>query len=396
MPKPGSKIQTIRRITQMVFFSFILLLVLGDIAREAGIDIPFGKDLHLICPFGGIATLGSLISGSGFIAKTGMENLPSLIAILVLTIAGGAVFCGWLCPLGSIQEWVGKLGRRFFPKRFNKIIPPRLDRALKYFRYAVLAWILVMTTLSLRLIFKSVDPYYALFHAWTGRAAVGSIVVLGIILTGALFVYRPWCRWFCPMGAVLGLIQKLSPLTIRKRTTCVHCSRCVKACPMGIDVMKTDAIRDDRCNRCMECVSSAENRNCLTYASRLNRITPGETLNKKLSPGFAKAAVLIAVFGAILGFGTLVVRLNSKMISSQSGGRISHSGKTIEEKTAFPEVSGSMTLRELALALSLPIEDVLIRLELPYNYSYDVKLRDIELTYEEKTVTWIRERIERL
>ena len=97
--------------------------------------------------------------------------------ILVLTILLGPVFCGWVCPLGSIQEWFGKIGKRLFGKRYNQFIPRKVDKYLRYIRYITLVLIVYQSTQSLKLLFQNVDPFYALFKFWTSEIAIGSIVV---------------------------------------------------------------------------------------------------------------------------------------------------------------------------------------------------------------------------
>lgn len=89
--------------------------------------------------------------------------------VFALALLVGPAFCGWVCPLGSFQEWIGKLGREISPKRFNKIIPGGIDRYLRYLRYGVLIWVVYVTATSATLFFADYDPYYALFNFWTGE-----------------------------------------------------------------------------------------------------------------------------------------------------------------------------------------------------------------------------------
>ena len=60
----------------------------------------------------------------------------------MLTLLAGPAFCGWVCPLGSIQEWISKLGRKLLGKRHNKLIAYGVDRWLRYLRYVVLGWVI--------------------------------------------------------------------------------------------------------------------------------------------------------------------------------------------------------------------------------------------------------------
>jgi len=96
-------------------FLFILgISILGFLAAQ-GVMLPewFPTCLHGMCPFGGVVTLGRLFTQGLYIPKTGLANLVALSASLFGTVLFGACFCGWLCPLGSLQDWVGGFSRKF-------------------------------------------------------------------------------------------------------------------------------------------------------------------------------------------------------------------------------------------------------------------------------------------
>jgi len=66
----------------------------------------------------------------------------------VLAVLFGPVFCGWVCPLGTIQEFISGFGRKRLRKRFNHFVPAKLDKWLRYLRYGILAWVLYMTAMT--------------------------------------------------------------------------------------------------------------------------------------------------------------------------------------------------------------------------------------------------------
>ncbi|MCK5199835.1 MAG: 4Fe-4S binding protein, partial [Spirochaetales bacterium] len=238
MTNIAKKNNWVRKVIQIGFFGFVFLLTVSHVMEEWGIALPFSAaSLHALCPFGAVETVGRLITQGKFIPKTHESNLWIFFATAGTTVLIGAVFCSWLCPLGSIQDWVGKLGNRIFKKRYNQFVPDKLDRVLGYLRYVVLILIVIDTTRMLSLTFAKVDPYYALFHFWTGEALISAIIVLLIVLAASLFIERPWCRWLCPFGAVLGLLQLIAPWKIRRNTDlCTSGGLCTKACPLNIDV----------------------------------------------------------------------------------------------------------------------------------------------------------------
>jgi len=105
-------------------------------------------------------------------------------------------------------------------------------------------------------VFQDIDPYYALFNFWTGEVATAGFIVLGITMLAALFVERPWCKYACPYGAVLGLTNLVSIFKIhRSESSCIACGACDRACPMNISVSKKVTIRDHQCIACLKCTS---------------------------------------------------------------------------------------------------------------------------------------------
>ena len=134
----------VRKVIQIGFFSFVFLLTAAHVLPEWGIKLPFSvASIHALCPFGAVETIGRLITQGKFIPKTNESNLWMFLATAGTTVIFGALFCGWLCPLGSIQDWVGKIGKKIFKKRYNNFVPNKLDRILGYLRYVVLILIIV-------------------------------------------------------------------------------------------------------------------------------------------------------------------------------------------------------------------------------------------------------------
>jgi len=105
--------------------------------------------------------------------KIHQSSFVLMVLVFTLAILFGPVFCGWVCPLGSIQEWVGKIGKRIHKRKYNHFIPLKFDRYLRYTRYLVLIWVLYMTATSGKLIFQEIDPYFALFNFWSSEVAIG-------------------------------------------------------------------------------------------------------------------------------------------------------------------------------------------------------------------------------
>ncbi|MEI8133263.1 MAG: 4Fe-4S binding protein [Leptolinea sp.] len=97
-----------------------------------------------------------------------------------------------------------------------------------------------------------------MFHFWSGEVTTSGIVLLSLTLLASLFVDRPWCKYACPYGAVLGVFNLFSIFRIRRQeSTCTSCTLCTRVCPMNIPVDKMKSVRDHQCIRCLECTSEA-------------------------------------------------------------------------------------------------------------------------------------------
>jgi polyferredoxin len=250
----------IRRVVQVFFFGLIALIAVNHTLVENGIGIPFlsTASLHALCPFGGVVTIYQYATAGTFVQKIHESSFVLMVIGFLLAILFGPVFCGWVCPLGTVQEWVSGLGRKLFRRRFNHFVPAKLDNILRYLRYLVLAWVLYMTAATGTLIFAEYDPYFALFNFWSDEVALSGLAILGVSLGLSLFVERPWCKYACPYGAVLGLSNLFRVFSIRRsETTCKADGACSILCPMNIPVDSQTTVRDHQCISCLECTSEA-------------------------------------------------------------------------------------------------------------------------------------------
>ena len=250
----------LRKIVQLGFFILIALISINHTLAESGGGIPFlaSASLHAVCPFGGVVTIYQYATTGTFVQKIHEASFALMVIGIFLAILFGPVFCGWVCPLGTVQEWVSSLGRKFFRRRFNHFVPAKLDYWLRYLRYGVLAWVIYMTAASGTLIFAAYDPYFALFNLWSSEVALSAVAILAVTLILSFFVERPWCKYACPYGAVLGLFNLVRIFGIRRReATCKADGACSILCPMNIPVDTKSVVRDHQCISCLECTSEA-------------------------------------------------------------------------------------------------------------------------------------------
>ena len=197
---------------------------------------------------------------TGQVPEVHPAGLFLLAAFLTISIVFRKAFCSWLCPIGTISEWLWKGGRELFGRSF--VIPRWLDiplRGLKYILMALFLWVVVtMPVPQLRDFLES--PYGLVadvkmldFFREAGRLTIDVCAVLVIL---SVLTKNFWCRYLCPYGALMGLASLLSPARItRDPISCIDCGKCAKACPsmIPVDVLRT--VRTPECNGCLSCVS---------------------------------------------------------------------------------------------------------------------------------------------
>ena len=159
-------------------------------------------------------------------------------------------------PVRTVQEWFGKLGRKIFRKKYNHIVPYKYDKYLRYLRYGILGWVVYVTAVTGKLVFQEYDPYFALFNFWSSEVALGSLIILGVTLMMSLAIERPWCKYACHYGALIGISNLFRVFKIKRNaSTCISCGACDRACPMNITVSDSGTVKNHQCISCMKCTS---------------------------------------------------------------------------------------------------------------------------------------------
>lgn len=171
----------------------------------------------------------------------------------------GVFFCGWVCPFGTAQEWLGKIARKLKLPRFRP--PWSVQKYLQFSRYI---WAVLIFWMGVHFSFLSARFYFEdnLFHqmlTWT--SALTLIFFLGL----SLFIDRPFCNYFCMKGAVDGVMGSVRPVGIRRNDkACIHCHLCEKVCPMNVRVEHTRFVRHPNCINCMNCLTNCPTQ-CLKF-----------------------------------------------------------------------------------------------------------------------------------
>jgi polyferredoxin len=192
------------------------------------------------CPFGGFETLFTWVTTGRTVSHVHTANLVLAGAVVLLTLAARGAFCGWLCPFGAIQEAIHGVGdavtRRIPPLRrarrrisANAMWLARVDHVARYGRYVVLAWAVGGAAVTGVMVFREYDPWSALLSVAEFEVTTAFVVLVGMLVM-ALVVERPFCRYACPLGAVIGIVGKASPVAVqRNAAACLGCDLCNRA-----------------------------------------------------------------------------------------------------------------------------------------------------------------------
>lgn len=261
-------------------------------------------DPEKYCPMGGIEALTTyLVKGSLPCSMTSLQILMG-IALAAAVIFLSKLFCGYLCPVGTVEDLLIKARKALKIKSLNLKNGSVADKLLRFVKYFLLFYIFYMTATSSELFCKNLDPYYATATGFKGEITLWmSIITVAMVIVGGLFIDRFWCKYICPLGAVsntlkfwawllllfavywvfglvgvkiswvallitaclLGYVLEiisgrtaLQTMYVRKDDSiCSGCGLCTKACPYNIDLKNFQGrINSVDCTLCGECVGS--------------------------------------------------------------------------------------------------------------------------------------------
>ena len=332
-----------------------------------------------LCPFGGFETLFTFITTGGFVPRILMSSLVLSVGVLITVLLFRRGFCGYICPFGTVQELLGMLTKK--KMEMNETV----DKYARWIKYAVLIAILIGTAITGTLVFRGYDPFMAFFHfgkgiLWNYEAAeflehIVPFTIMVIVLTLGVFIERFWCKYLCPLGAVMGIFTKLGLTKIeRDGKSCNGCGLCNRVCPMKIKVSCVKKVSSAECINCNKCVDICPKKS-LTLVM----------LKKKFSI-LTYVALLVGVF--------LLVVVGAKLTGiwmSVPGNSLSDDFGVLDAES----IKGWMTLNQIASETGIDVEHFIQDLGLPDDIDRSTPVKDVSKKYNiEFETSVLREYVE--
>jgi len=338
----------VRRASQIFFLLlFLALLVLTSLRTPSSGtgDIHMHAPVRLFFEWDPLVALTNALAGHAL-----YRGLLWCLVILVPTLFLGRFFCGWICPMGTLQHWVGNMPSE--AKRGKQRIESNRYKRWQTVKYVVLIAGLVAAVFGSMAI-GWLDPFSLLVRSvglalmpafnFAVRAALAPMehshvaairvtgeslhiilqalvldfrqthfsqgLVLGalflVILALSLRVTRFWCRSICPLGALLGAVSRWSLFGLHKDpASCDKCNRCLMHCQGGDDPIGGVPWRKSECLMCMNCVGSCPH-NSLEFRFFRNEreVASPDIGRRKAITGLAAGVAIVPVMRANTGLG---------------------------------------------------------------------------------------------
>jgi len=221
---------------------------------------PTTRKLRGLFLLGGLVILGFYRGGPGVISsfqnayllligvKVKWQAAILFLGLIPITYIFGKVFCGWVCYLGAIQEflYIGKI------KVFQS---EKAQRNMKIIRYIALTAIIIQLTLTHIILWNKVGPFKVAINLYSPNLI--GYILLAIVLISSLFIHRPFCKMICPVGLLHGFVSKIPGASVLGiSNSCSGCKTCNTSCQINA-ITREDRISkldNEECIRCGDCM----------------------------------------------------------------------------------------------------------------------------------------------
>lgn len=262
-------------------------------------------------PIGGLMAFKYFIL-TGIVEPVHPSGFIMFVAILGVSLVVKKGFCGWICPVGTLSQYIWMAGEKVFGRNFR--IGPFTDLSLRSIKYLLLGLFVfligiamppnMMALFFIADYYKIVDVRMMKFFTEMTTLTMWVLIALGVL---SLLYKNFWCRYLCPYGALLGLLSRVSPFKVRRNEEkCVHCHACMQHCPTLIDVEKKEMVKSEDCFGCLTCVSHCPAEGALDLTASAGKKV--RVVKPWLFP-----ILLIVLFYLVIGIGVLTDKWHSKI-----------------------------------------------------------------------------------
>ena len=283
-----------RLIFQIIIFCLIVYMGIRFFAGRN-----YTPDFESYCPYGGIQAFASFLVNKSLACSMTSVQIAMGGILIIAVILFSKLFCSFICPVGTISEWLGALGDKM---RIRQTITGVNDKIFRMAKYALLFITIYFSVTTSELFCKWFCPYFAVASGFNSDVNVimGASAIV-IVVLGSVFVRLLWCKYLCPFSALsnifryfpifaglviiyaviraagvelsfiwlaaaicilAGVMEIISLKTfpgplfriIRNPDLCTSCKKCSVACPQAIDVFSNRSVDHIDCHLCADCM----------------------------------------------------------------------------------------------------------------------------------------------
>ena len=194
------------------------------------------------------------------------------VGVIILTYFQGRVFCGWICYLGAIQDFL-------YISKVKILQTEKAQKIMRTIRYILLSAIIIQLIITQTIEWNKIGPFKVIFNLYSPN--ITGYVLLGILLVSSLFIYRPFCKMVCPVGLILGLVTKIPGASVLGITSsCTGCKICNTSCNINAITRdgKVSKLDNQECIMCGECMNDCRIKSI--KPSRKNKTHKGKIILK--------------------------------------------------------------------------------------------------------------------
>jgi len=246
-------------------------------------------------PYGGWSELKSAFIDVSYRFRGISKSTALTASILVSSLFGGRFFCGFMCPIGALQDFFTFIGSKLNIKKIN--IKNNINSKLIILKYFVFIAGLVLSILGLGSLVSPYSPWLAFLNISMGFTLTPGTFILIAILLFSLTIPRIFCRYLCPLGAFQSLMYAVGFLKIKSSSSCKSCSYCLKECPVDIKNPYESGEVSPECISCLKCVDRSCIRGDYSYSINI--------FNRRISKK-SYIALSLLIFISIYAFFPLI------------------------------------------------------------------------------------------